>query len=87
MYMTNIFNELMQSIETGAYPYFFETAEYRKEQNCMHKHLQWLEEHLNEEEKTHLEQLRSAELNVSNLECEAQVKVALAVGIRLALPR
>ena len=42
--------------------------------------------HLNEEEQVHLEELRNAELNLSTLECEASIKIALAVGIRLALP-
>ena len=49
------------------------------------QHLEWLEEHLNEEEKAHLEGFRNAELSLSIMECKASIKIALAVGIRLAL--
>ena len=87
MEMTNIFNELMQSIDENSFPYICDKAEYRKRQHRAEQHMQWLEEHLNEEEKAHLEQLRRTELDISALECEAQVKIALAFGIRLALPR
>ena len=87
MDMTNIFDDLMQSIGENLIPYLCTAAEYRKKQHSAEQHMQWLEEHLNEEEKAHLEQLRRVELDISALECEAQVKIALAFGIRLALPR
>lgn len=86
MDMTNIFDELMQSIEENSFPYIYAKAEYRQKQHCAEQHMQWLEEHLNEEEKTHLEQLRNAELRITTLECEALVKIAVAAGIRFALP-
>lgn len=85
--LTNIFDTLMQVIDESSFPYISPKERYREEQRCAERHLQWLEEHLNEEEKAHLEGFRNAELNISTLECEASIKIALAVGIRLALPQ
>ena len=50
------------------------------------EHFQWLNEHLGDEEKEHLEKARAADLSMDTLEREAMVRTALAVGIRLALP-
>ena len=85
--MQDIFDTLMQVIDESSFPYISPKRKYREEQHCAERHLQWLEEHLNEEEKAHLEEFRNAELNISTLECEASIKIALAVGIRLALPQ
>ena len=84
--LTNIFDMLMQVIDESSFPYISPKRKYQQEQHCAERHLQWLEEHLNEEEKVHLEEFLNAELNISTLECEASIKIALAVGIRLALP-
>lgn len=86
MELTNIFNTLIQAIDENSFPYISPKGKYQRELHCADQHLQWLEEHLNEEEKAHLKGFRNAELNVSLLECEASIKIALAVGIRLALP-
>lgn len=85
--MDEIFDSLVQTIDEGSYQYISPMGEYRREQHCAGQHLQWLEEHLNGEEKAHLEGLRNAEVRVATLEYEALVKVAIAAGIRLALPQ
>lgn len=41
---------------------------------------------MDEEEKAHLEQAKQAELDMASLEREALIRMALAVGIRFALP-
>lgn len=87
MEMTYIFDDLMQSIDENSFPYISPKGKYQREQHRAEQHLEWLEEHLNEEEKAHLEGFRNAELSLSTMECEASIKTALAVGIRLALPR
>lgn len=84
--MQDIFDSLIQVIDEDSFSYISPKGRYREEQHCVEQHLQWLEEHLNEEEKAHLEAFRNAELNISTLECAASIKIALAVGIRLALP-
>lgn len=84
--MNDIFSALLQAIEEKAFPLFYAKSEYRREQSRVLQQLQWLEARLDEEEKAHLEQLRQAELRVVSLECEAEVRLALAAGARLALP-
>lgn len=83
--MDDILNSLVQAIDENSFPYIFPKTEYRQEERCVEQHLQWLNEHLNNEEKAHLEQLLSAELRVSILKDKALIKVAVAAGIRLAL--
>ena len=85
--MEDIFDSLVQAIDENSYPYLCPKAEYRQEQYRAEQHLQWLKEHLNNEEKAHLDQLLNAELQISVLENKALIKVALATGIRFALPR
>ena len=87
MDMTNIFNELMQAIDEGSYQYISPRAKHRQEGYRAEQHRQWLEEHLSDEGRAHLQQLLDAELHVNLLEDQALVKTAIAVGIRLALPR
>jgi len=41
---------------------------------------------LSGEEKAHLEQAKAADVSMETLEREAMARVALAIGIRLALP-
>ena len=84
--MDDILDMLVQEIERGAFPYFFAQGEYRRNQQSALEHYQWLEEHLGGEEKAHLEQARAADVSMETLEREAMTRVALAVGIRLALP-
>ena len=83
--MEDIFTALLQAIEEEAFPLFYANSEYRREQSQVLQQLQWLEERLTDEEKAHLETLRQAELRIASLECEAEVRLALAVGMRLAL--
>lgn len=83
--MDEIFLALLQAIEEEAFPLCYANSEYRREQSQVLQQLQWLEERLTDEGKVHLEQLRQAELRVVSLECEAEIKLALAVGMRLAL--
>lgn len=84
--MDDIFDSLMQTIDEHSFPYVSPKGEYQREVHRAEQHLEWLEEHLNEEEKAHLEGFQSAELSLSIMECKASIKIALAVGIRLALP-
>ena len=83
--MEDILDSLVQDIEQGAFPYFFAKSEYRRNQHSALEHFQWLEEHLNDEERTHLEKARAADVCLETLEREAMVRIALAVGVRLAL--
>ena len=83
--MEDIFDSLVQEIEQGAFPLFFPKSEYRRSQQDALEHLQWLAEHLGDEEKEHLEKARAADLSMDTLEREAMVRTAIAVGIRLAL--
>ena len=69
--MTNIFDSLMQVIDEHSFPYVSPKGEYQRE---VHRAEQ------------HLEGFRNAELSLSTMECEASIKIALAVGIRFALP-
>lgn len=84
--MDDIFLALLQAIEESAFPLFYANPEYRKSQTCALLKSRWLAEHLNDEGKKHLEQLRQAELRIASLESEAEVRLALAAGVRLALP-
>lgn len=84
--MQDILDSLIQEIEQGAFPYFYAKSEYRQQQFQALLHMNWLKEHLNEEEMAHLEQARTADTCLDALEREAMARVALAVGIRLALP-
>ena len=84
--LTHIFDMLVQSIDESSFPCITPKAEYRREEHCVEEHLQWLKGHLDEEETAHLEQLLNAELRVNLLEDKALIKIALATGIRLALP-
>ena len=83
--MDNIFSTLLQAIEENAFPLFYANSEYRRQQYQVLQQLQWLMERLNDEEKTHLEALRQADLRIASLESEAEVRLALAAGARLAL--
>ena len=82
---TYIFDALVQDIERGAFPYFYAKSEYRRNQYVSLKHTEWLEEHLDDEQKAHLEQMQDADSCTDTLEREALIRTALAVGIRLAL--
>ena len=82
--MQDILDMLVQEIEEGAFPYFCAKREYR--QSAL-EHFQWLEEHLSGEEKAHLEKACAANLRIESLEREAMTRIALAIGIRLALPQ
>lgn len=84
--MDDIFDTLLQTIEESAFPIFYAKSEYRREQFRIEQHMQWFSEHLDDEAQTHLEKLRKAELELSTLEREALVRLALAAGIRFALP-
>lgn len=84
--MDDILDMLMQEIERGAFPYFFAQSEYRQKQQSALEHMQWLEEHLDEEAMMHLQQMQSADTSLDTLEREAITRTAIAVGIRLALP-
>lgn len=85
--MDEILDTLAQEIERAAYPCFYAKSEYRQQQFQALLHMNWLKEHLDEEEMAHLEKAREAELRVDTLEREAMVRTALALGIRLALSR
>lgn len=87
MDMANIMDELMQDIERSAFPLFYAKSEYRQNQRCALEHYQWLEEHLDDEQKTHFQKAWDAELRLDILEREAMVRTALAMGIRLTLPQ
>ena len=79
--MDDILDMLIQEIERGAFPYFFAQGEYRRSQQSA------LEQHLGGEEKAHLEEAKAADLSMETLEREAMTRMALAIGIRLALPQ
>ncbi len=85
--MQDILDMLVQEIEEGAFPYFCAKREYRRNRQSALEHFQWLEEHLSGEEKDHLEKARAADLRLDTLEREAMTRIALAIGIRLALPQ
>lgn len=84
--MDDILDMLVQAIDEHTSPYISPEGEYRQAAYCAERHLQWLQEHLTDEGKAHLEAFRNAELDITMLECKASVRIALAVGIRLALP-
>lgn len=83
--MDDIFDMLIQEIESSAFPYFYAKSEYRQNQHRALEHIQWLEEHLNDEEKAHLEQAHDADMCLDMLERKAIIRTAIAAGIRLAL--
>ena len=83
--MEDIICSLLQAIEENAFPIYYANSEYRREQSQILQQLQWFSERLTDEEKAHLETLRQADLRIASLECEAEVRLALAVGMRLAL--
>lgn len=83
--MNDIIDALMEDIERGAFPYFFVKSEYRRSQQEALKHADWLENHLDEEQKAHWEKMRDADLRLDTLERKAMVRVAIAIGIRLML--
>ena len=83
--MDDILDSLVQDIEQAAFPCFYAKSEYRQQQFQALLHMNWLKEHLSDEEMAHLEQARAADVCVETLEREAMVRIALAVGIRLAL--
>lgn len=84
--MDDILDMLVQEIERAAFPYFHAKSEYRQQQFQALLHMNWLKEHLDDEEMAHLEQVRTADTRLDTLEREAMTRVALAMGIRLALP-
>ena len=83
---TDLFDILVQDVERCAFPYFYAKTEYHENRRSGLEHVHWLEEHLDEEARAHLEKLQDADLCVDTLEREALVKVAIALGIRFALP-
>lgn len=83
--MEDIFDSLVQDIERGAFPYFYAKSEYRQQQFQALLHMNWLKEHLSDEEMARLEKAQEAASRVDTLEREAVIRTALAVGIRLAL--
>lgn len=85
--MDNIFDTLMEAIEENASPYYSGNSEYRREQFSIEQHLQWLCDHLSDEARAHLEQLRKAEFRTGTLERDALVRAAISAGIQFALPR
>ena len=84
--MDDIFDSLVQNIEQGAFPYFYAQSKYRRSQQEVLQQEQWLDEHLDDEAKAHLQKLQDADLCLDTLEREAIIRIALAVGIRCALP-
>lgn len=84
--MDAVIDMLMQEIERDSASRFFARPEYRQKQLQALSHMNWLKEHLNEEEMKHLEQMQNADISAAALEHEALMRTALAVGIRLTLP-
>ena len=84
--MDDILNMLMQEIERDSSSRFYAQPGYRQQQFQALLHMNWLKEHLNEEEMVHLEQMQNADIGAAALERETLIRTALAVGIRLALP-
>lgn len=83
--MKDILDSLLQAIAENAFASYDTDPEYLQSRSCAGQQAEWLEERLTGEEKAHLEILRQSELRVVSLECEAEIKLALAVGMRLAL--
>lgn len=83
--MEDIFDSLLQAIAEDAFASYSADPVYLQRRHCAEQQSNWLEEHLNDEERAHLEQLRQAELRVVSLECEAEIRLALALGARLAI--
>lgn len=83
--MDDILCSLLQAISENAFASYDTSPEYLQSRRYAEQQSEWLEERLNDEERIHLEQLRQAELRVISLECEAEIRLALALGIRLAL--
>lgn len=84
--MDDILDMLTQEIERNSSSCFRTRPEYRQKQFQALLHMNWLKEHLNEEEMRHLEQMQDADISAAALEHEALIRTALAVGVRLALP-
>lgn len=84
--MQDILDMLMQEIERDSSSRFCAQPEYRQKQFQALLHMNWLKEHLNEEEMKHLEQMQDADISAAALEHEALIRTALAVGVRLTLP-
>ena len=84
--MEDILDMLIQEIERNSSSRFYAQPGYRQRQFQALLHMNWLKEHLNEEEMKHLEQMQDADISAAALEHEALIRTALAVGIRLALP-
>ena len=83
--MDEILDILMQEIERTS-SRFCAQPEYRQKQLQALIHMNWLEEHLSEEEMAHLEEMQNADISLDAMKQEAVMRTALAVGIRLALP-
>ena len=84
--MEDILDMLMQEIERDSSSRFYAQPGYRQQQFQALLHMNWLKEHLNEEEMKHLEQMQDADISAAALEHEALIRTALAVGVRLTLP-
>lgn len=84
--MDDIFDALAHTIEESAFSLFYAESEYRQNQCYALKHLTWLEEHLDEEAKEHLEKAQDAEACIDTFERQAIIRTAIAAGIRFALP-
>ena len=84
--MDDILSLLVQEIERGSCPCFSEKSEYQQSQYFASLHRKWLEGHLDEEAMAHFEKMQDAEIYIDTLRCEALIKMAIAIGIRLAVP-
>lgn len=83
--MDDIISSLLQAISENAFASYDTNPKYLQSRRYAEQQSEWLEEHLNDEERVHLEQLQQAELRVISLECEAEIRLALALGVRLSL--
>lgn len=84
--MEDMFDMLAQTIEEAAFPACSRKAEYHRQVLRAERNMEWLEEHLEGEARTHWEQATQAQLRAETLEREAIIRTAIAAGIRLALP-
>ena len=53
--MDDILDSLAQDIEQASFSRFFAKSEYRRNQQSAMEHTQWLEEHLDDEGRAHLD--------------------------------
>ena len=83
--MDDILDSLAQDIEQASFSRFFAKSEYRRNQQSAMEHTQWLEEHLDDEGRAHLDQAHAAEVIMDTLERQAMVRMAIALGIHRAL--